>query len=104
MAFDAYSAPAPIEHPALSRQRLRSRLCRLIDRLVAALDEIDGDPDFEDGGDDEPSLAFQEARSWESQDCVIRLSPIGGGHFTDLEEVCEDEGAEHDGREPELGQ
>lgn len=27
-----------------------------VDYLVAALDEIDGDPDLEDGGDAEPSL------------------------------------------------
>ncbi len=91
----------PLDHPAASRHVLRQRLAKLIDRLICALDAIDGDADFEDGADDEPSLAFQEVRPWESQDNVIRLSPIGGAHFTDLEEACEDEGAEHDGREPE---
>lgn len=111
----------PLQHPAASRHDLRLRLVSLIDRLIGALDAIDGDPDFEDSGDDEPSLAFQEARSWESQDNVIRLSPIGGGHFTDLEDdgddlepsLCgivfgrgseDDLEGEHDGREPELGQ
>lgn len=97
MAFDAYSAPAPVEHPALTKQRLRSRLCRLIDRLVTALDDIDGDPDFEDGADDEPSLSAAIPRAdWTgSQDAWIQ-SPDD-----DREEACEDEGAEHDGREPE---
>lgn len=112
MAFDAYSAPAPVEHPALTKQRLRSRLCRLIDRLVTALDEIDGDPDFEDGGDDEPGLG------WPSNDNInqeywIALAPsdddreedgddlepslcgveVGGGRASDLEFTCDDEGA-----------
>ncbi|GEO99516.1 hypothetical protein [Methylobacterium haplocladii] len=31
-----------------------------VDQLVAALDDIDGDPDREDGGDAEPSLAALE--------------------------------------------
>ncbi|WP_374322172.1 hypothetical protein [Brevundimonas sp.] len=108
MAFDANSTPAPVAHlalvaeqPALTRQRLRIRLCNLIDRLMTALDEIDGDPDFEDGSDDEPSLGFQEAREWDSQDIIIRCSPTGGVEWLDLEEACEDEGDEHDGREPE---
>lgn len=52
MATLAYSAPAPVEHPALTKQRLRHRLSMLIDRLVCALDELDGDPDFEDGDED----------------------------------------------------
>lgn len=104
MAFDAYSSLAPIEHPAVTKQRLRSQLCLLIDRLVCALDDIDGDPDLESSGDDEPSLAFQEARSWESQDNIIRLSPIGGVEFEDLEDTCEDEGAVTGDDEPEVGE
>lgn len=97
MAYDAYSAPAPVEHPALTKQRLRERLTRLIDRLVCALDEIDGDPDFEDGADDEPSLSASiPTLSWEgTQDCWLQ------GEEDEREDVCEDEGAEHDGREPE---
>lgn len=102
MATLAYSAPAPIEHPALTRQRLRIRLCNLIDRLMTALDEIDGDPDFEDGSDDEPSLAFQEARQWDSQDSIIRYSPTGGVEWLDLEHSEEGEG-EGDEREPDDG-
>lgn len=32
-----------------------------VDHLVAALDEMDEDPDLEDGGDAEPSLGAPEA-------------------------------------------
>lgn len=90
-----------LEHPAASRHALRVKLTALIDRLIDALDAIDGDPDLEPDGSAEPSLAFQEARPWDSQDAIIRTSPIGGPEWTDLEDACEDEGAEHDGREPE---
>ena len=97
MAFEPISASAPVEHPALTTQRLRQRLTRLIDRLVCALDEIDGDPDFEDTGDHEPSLsASVPTLSWEgSQDRWLQ------GDDDEREDACEDEGAEHDGREPE---
>ena len=96
MAYDAYSATAPVEHPALTKQRLRSSLCRLIDKLVTALDDIDGDPDVEDGADDEPSLSFTGHLN---QDAAIRGEPMGlaaeRGEF-DLEQACEDEGAQCD--------
>lgn len=108
MAFDALSTPAPVahlalvaEHPALTRQRLRIRLTALIDRLITALDEIDGDPDFEDGADDEPSLAHPETREWDSQASAAAWLPIGGVEWTDLEMSSDDEEGEHDGREPE---
>lgn len=122
MAFDAYSAPAPVEHPALTKQRLRSRLCRLIDRLVTALDDIDGDPDLEDGGDTEDSLGMAEPGIWIGkgyhvlcQDRLDRWTPLcandreeedehdeaslcgvtfGAGDCRDLEDACEDEGAQ----------
>ena len=88
---------AVFEHPAVTRQRLRRRLTVLIDRLIAALDEIDGDPDLEDGADDEPSLSAAIPQAiWEgSQDAWAQ------GADDDREVACEDEGAEHDGREPE---
>ena len=89
-----------IEHPAIGRQRLRRKLERAIDKLILALDTLDGDPDLEDGGDDEPSISFAMAMN---QDAAIRWEPTGGPQFTDLEDACEDEGAEHDGREPEEG-
>ncbi|MBP2497788.1 hypothetical protein ABID82_003993 [Methylobacterium sp. PvP062] len=34
-----------------------------VDHLVAALDEFDGDPDVEDGGDAEPSLGAPEGHA-----------------------------------------
>lgn len=34
-----------------------------VDHLVAALDEIDGDPDLEEGGDAEPSLGAPESHA-----------------------------------------
>ncbi|SDA18464.1 hypothetical protein SAMN02799622_02037 [Methylobacterium sp. UNC378MF] len=48
-----------------------------VDHLVAALDEFDGDPDLEDGGDVEPSLGAPEGHA--SQVVWLR----GGDH--DLE-------------------
>lgn len=100
MATLAYSADAPVEHPAVTRQRLRQKLERVIDKLIYALDGIDGDPDLEDGTDDEPSLSFTGSVN---QDQAIRLEPMGDLKFLDLEDACEDEGGEHDGREPEDG-
>jgi len=94
----------PLSHPAVTRHLFRAQVCRLIDRLITMLDAIDGDPDFEDTGDDEPSLAFQEARSFDSQDNIIRWSPTGGTEWTDLEEACEDEGAVTGDDEPEMGE
>lgn len=101
---DLLGAPviAPVEarvfeHPAVTRQRYRARLTALINRLIAMLDDIDGDPDLEDTGDDEPSLsAAVPVEAWQgSQDAWLQ------GPDDDREEACEDEGAEHDGREPE---
>ncbi|WP_295706090.1 hypothetical protein [uncultured Brevundimonas sp.] len=92
---------ALIPHPAASRHQMRQRLTTLIDRLIVLLDDIDGDADLEDDGTAEPSLAFQEARSFDSQDEIIRWSPTGGPEYTDLEEACEDEGAPSGDYEPE---
>lgn len=91
----------PITHPAASRHHLRQRLTTLIDRLIVMLDDMDADPDLEDDGTAEPSLAFQEVRSFDSQDSIIRWSPTGGPVYTDLEEACEDEGAPSGDYEPE---
>ena len=74
---------------------------RLRQSAIGALDAIDADPDLEPDGCDEPSLAFQEARSFDSQDDIIRWSPTGGPDYTDLEEACEDEGAPSGDYEPE---
>lgn len=87
-----------VEHPAASRHRLRQRLSGLIDRLICVLDDLDGDPDLEDGADDEPSLSASiPLAHWSgSQDLWVQ------GAADEREEACEDEGGEHDGREPSL--
>lgn len=77
-----------IEHPALGRQRLRAKLESVIDRLIVALDGIDGDPDVEPASDDEPSLSG------------VTFATTGGSD--DREDGCDDEGFDCD-REPEEG-
>ncbi len=54
-----------------------------VEAAVAALDAIDGDPDLEEGGDDEPSLASP-----------ISGAPVGGS---------DDREEDHTDREPSLG-
>lgn len=80
----------PINHPAASRHLFRQQLTKLISRLIDTLDQIDADPDFE------PSLGFSELQPYESQAHAAKLSPIGGPEWTDIEEDCEDEGAQCD--------
>lgn len=45
--------------PSLSRREIESA----IERLIALLDLIDGDPDLEDGADGEPSLGWVMSQS-----------------------------------------
>jgi hypothetical protein len=98
-----YLVADPIPHPAVERARLHRRLSALIDRLIVILDDIDGYSDLEDGGDDEPSLAHPETGTHTNQAVVERTLPYWRTHETDLEDECDDEGGEHDGREPEDG-
>ncbi len=77
------------EHPAVVRARLRRKLERVIDKLILALDILDGDADLEPDGSDEPSLSFRLAMD---QDNAIRTEPLGIARI-DLEDQCEDEGA-----------
>lgn len=67
------------------------RIERLRQSAISALDRVDGDADLEAGGCDEPSLAFQETRSFDSQDAAIQWSPTGGPAYVDLEEGDDDE-------------
>ena len=48
-----------------SPSTVRADLLAIIDRAFALLDRIDGDPDLEDGGDCEPSLACPEGRDYQ---------------------------------------
>lgn len=88
-----------IAHPSATRHHFRAQVCRLVDRLIGILDEIDGDADLEPGGDDEPSLSFT---GYSNQDIAIRTEPIGGIEWLDLEDQCEDEGAVTGDDEPEV--
>jgi hypothetical protein len=74
--------------------RLRREAMDEIERLIALVDELDGDVDLEP----EPVESNYEG-----------YHPRGGpdqdeaeGDFDDREDVCEDEGAEHDGCEPDV--
>jgi len=85
-----YYVNAPVvEHPSVGRARLRRRLVAAIDRLIMALDHLDGDADLEPDGSDEPSLSFRLAMD---QDNAIRTEPLGLD-WIDAEDACEDEGA-----------
>ncbi|WP_269514135.1 hypothetical protein [Brevundimonas subvibrioides] len=69
-----------------------------VDRLILALDRMDGDADFEPGNDLEPSLSFMLAMD---QDWAIKSEPLGSD-WIDAEEACEDEGAITGDDEPEV--
>lgn len=47
--------------PAIYRFR-RAELERRIEEMIALLDLMDGDPDLEDSGDDEPSIGGRAIR------------------------------------------
>lgn len=81
-----------VVHPAATRHQFRAQVCRLIDRLINVLDDIDGDADLEPTGDDEPSLsAAVPTLSWKgSQDAWLQ------GPDDDREDESEDEGAQCD--------
>lgn len=57
------ASPAePIDRRAILEQAAQAAL-DTADRLIALLDEMDGDPDREDGGDTEPSLGAPEGHA-----------------------------------------
>lgn len=48
---------------SLAVQRFRrAELERRIEEMICLLDFMDGEPDFEDGGDDEPSIGSRAIR------------------------------------------
>ncbi|WAJ28924.1 hypothetical protein [Antarcticirhabdus aurantiaca] len=61
---------------------MRERLARTIERLIGILDALDGDPDLEPGGDDEPSLGWlcNGGHSWRNGnvDLEVDQSPVEG--------------------------
>lgn len=71
-------APHAGEHPDSVRSfemiettALRKRAEAAIDALLALLDEMDGDPDLEEAGDDEPALGWEGG----APDRFFRVSP-----------------------------
>lgn len=74
-----------LEHPAVQRARLRAKCERAVDRLLAVLDLIDGDPDAE------PSLGFSEPLPNPRAYGALDQSHIAEGATDDRED-------EHDGR------
>lgn len=74
-------SPAP--SPAL-----RLRIEAAIESLIALLDEIDGNPDLEDGGDSEPSL------------CGVGMAPNGGMGLYRAGQMHHDLEVEEEGGDP----
>jgi len=82
-----------VMHPREQLRQMRAKIAKAAQRLIDLLDQIDGDPDMEDGGDPEPSLGWTSGIDQ-------RLLNVGWGSdlgvTDDLEQVCEDEGAQCD--------
>lgn len=95
-----------------------SRIIGLRATMVARLDALSPDTDLEPNGDREPTLChpgsydtqdgeLEEDADSEPLNANLHLGPVdqsgfawcGGVSADELEEQCEDEGAEHDGRE-----
>jgi len=102
--------PRYIEPNDLAARRVvRNSLRAAIDELVSLLDALDGDPEFEPTGDDEPTGDEQDASvtEWHARHWRERRA---GVELVTVDEDCEDAdpreeddpgGCEHDGREPE---
>lgn len=103
----------PATVPQNARARLEAALERLLEvahEAIAELDVFDGDPDLEDGGDQEPNMAQPDgvrhtvvvARDATGRALQIELSDAQDqtfwsfGDVADLEEQCEDEGGQCD--------
>jgi hypothetical protein len=129
IASDVVPRPAKPRAKRIAPTKQRKLLENAIERLVELLDQIDPDPDLEDNGDSEPSLGWpipqenlghrlntdadcrgdfgddrehdmaddEPSLGWQNEGSQGRLK----ASRDDCEEQCEDEGAEHDGCEPE---
>ncbi len=83
--------------------RDRLTLSTTIERLIGLLDNMEGDPDSEDGADEEPWLGAPERHPEPSRlkerkpDSVMHSQETwASGDAADHEEACEDEGAQCD--------
>lgn len=114
----AYGGPAP--SPRRDRQAMRDDLSDIIERAIAALDALEGDPDLEPTGDErdfsaperwvpvdiraanddaEPSLGWSEDRSRRGLVCPTRIDDGEPDDFREEDDPREDEGD----LEPSLG-
>jgi hypothetical protein len=106
---DTTTPSAPSRGALQSINQLRKDAADRIERLIGFLDATDADPDREDNGDgegepdDEPILGWTDreaARGVTMAACDSYLADNETDNSDD-EPECEDEGAEHDGREPD---
>ena len=116
--------PASLAKPKrISAAKQRMLVETAIERLVDLLDAIELDTDLEDNADAEPDADGEPTMGWQNegaQNCLYGQTSDGDNEpwlgwtelearygkyselsCSDLEEQCEDEGAEHDGREPD---
>lgn len=78
-----------------TRPRLRTRIEDAIERLIAMLDALDGDADFEPGNDDEPSFGWAY-----SFDGAPLTSAADRGDDRELDQSDDEDGGD---LEPSLG-
>lgn len=90
-------ASRPASSPRLTAKKQRMLVAAAIERLVDLLDEIEPD------ADEEPSLGWPSDYEFWPQASAEQQHFKGYGNGDDREAQCEDEGAEHDGKEPSLG-
>ena len=110
--------PKPRRKPIRIGRQRRERIEAAVDGLLRLLDELDGNPDEEDGGDLEPTTGPSYADECEIEDpepslgwtATIRQEgpnyhgPISlGWHYLPIDAEEEHDGREDDEREPSLG-
>lgn len=93
---------------------LRRRMQRAIDDLIAALDALDGDADFESANDDEPSLGWPgdgrgaagrlDGPAFDAGDDDRELDAADDEDGHDRELCCEDEGEDGGDRESDMAE
>jgi len=97
-AFATFLGTPLPENPIRALRILRKEAAAEIERLIAFLDALGGDPDLELTGDDEPEQSEEPSLGWtttinQAARAEQRFGAQGWG--VDLEQ-------EHDGREPDV--
>ena len=88
----------PQERRALSR--LRRKMEKSVEHILAVLDELAGDPDLEDGGDDEDGQDGEPDLGWTATTRQQGQNWQGGGHLANF---CHDNELDTADAEPSLG-